>query len=81
VRSVQSVTYLTSDVGLMALVLVKPLASFGLYDITAPVEVDFLVERGIAPVIEDDAFLGLLAYPSGTLASAAIVGELHTFWG
>lgn len=80
VRSIQTVTYLGSDVGLMTLVLVKPLATVQIYDISAASEVDFIINKSAPTRIYDDAFLGLIAYPSGTLASAAIQGEIQTFW-
>lgn len=81
VRSIQSVTYTTGDIGLMTLVLVKPLASIAVYDTTAPVERDFLIDSGILPIIKDDAYLNMVCHPVGTLASAPILGEIHTFWG
>lgn len=80
VRSIEQVTCIGSDIGLFALVLVKPLMSMQIYDITAPVEVDNIIDRNAAPIIKDDAFLGLICLPSGTIASSAIFGELNTFW-
>lgn len=80
VLSVESIEFLSGDVGVIALVLVKPIASHSIYDITAPAEADFIIDRSLCPEIKPDAFLGLLAHPVGTLASAPIVGELHYFW-
>lgn len=80
VRSIESITWLSGDVGVIALVLVKPLLTHSIFDITAPCEVDFVIDRNVCPEIKADAFLGLIALPSGTLAAASIVGELHTFW-
>ncbi|HPM23248.1 MAG TPA: hypothetical protein PLP66_05045 [Phycisphaerae bacterium] len=81
VRSVQSVTIGgIGDVGLFALVLVKPLASISLYEITAASETDYLVEAATMPVIEDDAYLNFIAMPTGTLANAPIIGLLETTW-
>lgn len=80
VRSIQSVTFLTGDVGLITLVLVKPLASLAVHDITAPVERDFFREGMSPPSIEDDAYLNFVVYPSGTLASAQITGLIETVW-
>lgn len=82
VRSVQSVTIGgTGDVGLFALVLVKPLATFGIVGVDAPTEVDYLTDMAAVPVIEDDAYLNLLALPNGTLSGAPIHGILETTWG
>lgn len=81
VRSVQSVTIGgIGDVGLFALVLVKPLASISLYEITAASETDYLVEAATMPVIEDDAYLNFIALPTGTLSGASIIGILETTW-
>ena len=81
VRSVQSVTIGgTGDVGLFALVLVKPLASISLYEITAASETDFLLDAATLPVIEDDAYLNFIALPTGTLSGAPIIGVLETTW-
>ncbi len=81
VRSVQSVTIGgIGDVGLFALVLVKPLASISLYEITAASETDFLLDAATLPVIEDDAYLNFIALPTGTLSGAPIIGILETTW-
>ena len=80
VRSIQQVEFLSGDVGLISLVLVKPIASLSIYDITAPVEVDYLIDQNIVPVIKDDAYLNMICHPSGTLASAPINGILETAW-
>lgn len=80
VRSIESVTNIQGDVGLISFVLVKPIANISLYDITAPTEVDFPLDKGICPVIKDDAYLNFIALLSGTVAAAPINGEIHTFW-
>lgn len=80
VRSIEQVEFLTGDVGLIALVLVKPLASASIYDITAPVEVDYLINQNQMPIIKDDAYLNMIVHPSGTLASAPIQGLIETMW-
>lgn len=79
VRSIDRVTFLSGDVGLITLVLVRPLATIGLYDITGPAEKDFAKDNiGLMPQIVDDAYLNLICYPSGTLASSQILGTLET---
>lgn len=80
VRSIQQVEFLTGDVGLIALVLVKPLASASIFDITAPVEVDYLIDQNMMPIIKDDAYLNMIVHPSGTLAAAPIQGIIETMW-
>lgn len=79
VQSVQSVTIGgIGDVGLFALVLVKPLASFSLYGIDAPTEIDYFQEAASMPEILDDAYLNFICLPNGTLANAPINGLLET---
>lgn len=80
-RSVQSVTIGgIGDVGLFALVLVKPIASFALRGIDAPTEIDYLTDMAALPEISDDAYLNFLALPNGTLSGAPIHGVIETTW-
>ena len=74
VRSVDSVTFLTADVGLITIVLVKPLANLFIYDITAASEADYAVGYTSLPEVKPDAYLNFICYPSGTVASAQILG-------
>ena len=81
VRSVQSVTIGgVGDVGLFALVLVKPLATFSLFGNNSATEVDYLTDMAALPQIMDDAYLGLIVLPNSTLAGAPIIGILETTW-
>ena len=81
-QSVQSVTIGgIGDVGLFALVLVKPLATFSLYGIDAPTEVDYFTDMASMPEIKDDAYINLIALPNGTLSGAPIHGVIETTWG
>jgi len=82
VRSVQSVTIGgVGDVGLFALVLVKPLATFSLFGIDAATEVDYFTDMASMPEIVDDAYLNFIALPNGTLSGAPIHGVIETTWG
>ena len=81
VRSVESVTIGgIGDVGLFALVLVKPLASFSLFGANSATEVDYMTDTASIPEIQDDAYLNLIALPNATLAGAPIIGILETTW-
>jgi len=80
VKSIQSVTMLTPDVGLFALVLVKPIATTLIRGIDAPVEIDFLVHKSEMPQIYDDAFLNFICLPNGSLAATALIGNLKCIW-
>lgn len=81
VRSIEACTFLTGDVGLVSLVLVKPLATLGVYDLQAPAEKDFVLDNpATLPRIEDDAYLNLICLPSGSIASGQIMGTIETVW-
>ena len=81
VRSVESVTIGgIGDVGLFALVMVKPLATFSLFGIDAATEVDYLTDMASLPEILDDAYLNLIALPNATLAGDPIHGIIETTW-
>ncbi len=81
VRSIESVTMLGTDVGLFTLVLVKPILQTQIRGIDAPVENDYLRDRGMdTPVIVDDAYLNWLCFPQGSLSATAIHGIFQITW-
>lgn len=81
VRSIEGITFLGSgDVGLVTLVLVKPLATHAHLEITAPAERDYALDFPVLPVVEDDAYLNLICYPSGTLSGAQLTGLAEFIW-
>lgn len=81
VRSIEAVQCTAgTDVGLFTMVLVKPLASISLREITAPVEKDFFLDEKNLPVIVDDAYLNFITCPMGSLSSAALNGIIETVW-
>lgn len=80
VRSIDSVVMLDADVGLMTLILVKPIGTSVIREITAPVEKDYFMEAGVIPRIYDDAYLSFLCLPQGTLAATALMGDIKTIF-
>jgi hypothetical protein len=80
VRSIESVTMLGVDTGLFSLVLVKPLAQHCFREVTVPYEKDFLVPTTDLVRIYDDAFLGMLTLPLGSLAATVLRGDLKVIW-
>lgn len=81
VRSVQSVTIGgVGDVGLFALVLVKPLATFSLFGNNSATEVDYLVDTPTIPEIQNDAYLNLIVMPNGQIAGSTLLGTIETTW-
>lgn len=82
VRSVESVTCTAgTDVGLFTIVLVKPLVTFAVREITAPVERDFFIQGGgLVPQVQDDAYLNLISCPAGSVSAAALNGIVEFVW-
>ncbi len=68
------------DVGVLALVLVKPLVVANIFEITAPSMWDFLLHQKQLPRIRDDAYLNMAVLPVGTLAATSIIGDITTIW-
>lgn len=80
VRSIESVTMLGTDVGLFTLVLIKPLATSQILEITAPVEIDHFIQQAIIPQIQDDAYLNWLCLPQASLSGTALHGDIEVVW-
>lgn len=80
IQSVQSITFSGSNGGLAALVLVKPLASTFIREITAPNERNFLFDLPQMPIVKDGAYLNMICNPTGSLASAVITGLATFIW-
>jgi hypothetical protein len=80
VRSIDSVFMIDADVGLMTLILVKPLGTSVIRGIDAVVEKDYFLESGLIPRIYDDAYLSFLCLPQGTLAATALMGDIKTIF-
>ncbi len=81
IRSIDSVTFLTPDIGLISFVLVKPVDGVAMRTIDAPAERDPFLDFSKLPVIEDDAYLNLICCPQGSLSGAPIHGTITTIWG
>lgn len=80
VQSVQSINFLTGDVGVLCIVLVKPAVTVSLHEITAPHEIDFWNQLGYLPEIRDDAYLNLVLRPAGSASGASFYGQMTTLW-
>jgi len=80
VRSVESVTMITPDVGFFAIVLVKPLAKICMRALDAPVEKDILLDDADLPIVYDDAYLNYICNPQGTLATTTLRGSIKVAW-
>jgi hypothetical protein len=87
ILSVQTVDWVQEDVGLLALVLVKPIAQISLEPVSSgptiypPSEKDFAIDAvGTLPVIQDNAYLNFIAHPANTFATAVVWGMIETIW-
>jgi hypothetical protein len=80
VRSVEGITMGTADVGLFAIVLFKPLFNTQLRGIDAPVEIDFVKDNILLPIVEDNAYLTMLVNPQTNILSQNYHGYIQTIW-
>lgn len=80
VRQIDSIEFFTADTGVLAAVLVKPLAPFANYEATNPSEWNFWRHLGMLEKIYDDAYLSMICQPAGSLTGAQIEGQLRTIW-
>ena len=81
VRSITSVSFVAPAGGLIALVLVKPLADLAIREVSTMAEVRFLVDRpGVAPQIHDGAFLGVVMNCAATVAAGILTGYATFIW-
>lgn len=80
VRSVQSVTMNSADVGIFAVVLVKPIAQTIHRELASPSQKDYLLQSGVMPEIKDDAYLNWIVCPNGIFNATILHGELKVIW-
>ena len=81
IKHVDSITFLSPNGGIAALVLVKPLATFMINEITAPCEYDFLTMKASLPPILDGAYINMIGSSGSSWAAAPINGLMTTIWG
>lgn len=91
VRSIESITMLTPDVGLFALLLVKPLFEYNAISnsitvnastiVAAMTEVDLIREKSGLVEIKDDAFLGFICLPqTASLSTTLFTGNIKIIY-
>jgi hypothetical protein len=82
VRSIQSVTFASPDIGLLAFVLVKPLEQIALREIAQTGERTPALDFFDLPVIADNAYLSILLNTGvTTTTSSSFIGTIQTVWG
>ena len=80
IKKVTDITFLSTNGGLAALVLVRPIATVMTREATAWAEFDFIKDKPSMPRIYDGAYLNFLAMPSGTVATIPLLGEMTFIW-
>ena len=85
IRSIQSINFVASNGGILALVLVKPITEIGISEVTAtfntPVQYENFFDFVSANQIEDGAYLNFICLPNASLSAAVVSGLLTTTWG
>lgn len=82
IRSVQSVTFATPDIGLLAFVLVKPLEQIMLRETAQTGERTPVLDFLDLPVIADNAYLSILLNSGNTSTNGtSFIGTIQTVWG
>lgn len=81
VRKIDSITFTSADIGLVALVLVQQIDNIRIRTIDAPAERVPATDFIDMPVVANDAYLNFICCPAGTLAAAQIHGYIQTLWG
>lgn len=80
IQSIQSAQMSTPDSGLLAFVLIKPLANLQLRDGISSNEIDYFKDKIVGPQIFDGAFLNILFASNNGTSGDLINGELVTVW-
>jgi hypothetical protein len=80
IRQINSITFSTSNGGLCAIVLVKPLIDVWIREISTEHEFELLTMRCALPRIYDTSFLGFIAQTGASVASAPLVGRFDYAW-
>lgn len=71
---------LVGDVGVLCIVLVYPIATVPIYDVSVPTDWDLWDQQGYLPEIKDDAYLNFVLRPAGSASGATFYGNLVTVW-
>lgn len=79
IQAIESVTFGTGIGGIYAIVLVKPIVTFGISDITAPMEKDFFSQRMDMPKIHKDAYLNFV-FKTGASKTINLQAQLEFVW-
>jgi len=82
IRSVQSVTFDSPDIGLLAFVLVKPIEQIALREVSSTAERTPVIDFFDLPVIADNAYLSILMNSGlSNISNGSYIGTIQTVWG
>ena len=82
VQKIEAINIIDTDVGLINLVLVYPLALGAVRTADAPVERNYLSDFSLMPQIQDGAYLNfIMCSATASLTNAILAGSLTTVWG
>lgn len=81
IRSVQSITFMSPNGGLAALVLCKVITTVTTNNLSpSQSEWDCLIQKGELPIIKDGAYLNFVGQVNGSAASVVVSGLVETVW-
>lgn len=81
VRSITSVQFSTLNGGLIALVLVKPLADSAIREVNTMRELSFVNGRAAPPRVLDGSYLNFIVNCAASVAAGSLVGYANFAWG
>jgi len=79
IQAIESFTFATGVGGIYAIVLVKPVVTFGISDITAPLEKDFFSQTMDMPKVHKDAYLNFV-FKSMASQTINLQAQLEFVW-
>lgn len=80
VRSITSAQFTVANGGLLALVLVKPLADLAIREVNTMSEISYVTMRAGPPRIYDGAYLNLIVNTAATIAAGQLAGFAKFAW-
>lgn len=80
IRSVTAINPLTLNGGLVAAVLVRPIADASVREINVPNERVYMTERPRPPIVLDGAYLNLVVNCAATVAAGQLAGRATFVW-
>lgn len=80
IRQINSVTFTSANGGLLALVIVKPLATLTVREASTTAELDMVTMLTPLPRVYDGAFISYIQYNTSSQASTFVSGRLEFIW-